>query len=150
MNVRRLLAAAIGIAALGASNSASRAQETSRSAWDGVYTQQQADRGAPKYKEHCALCHGENLEGDEEDPPLAGALFLTNWDGLPLGDLFVRIRRDMPLNWKVGKLNPDVCADILAYMLSVNGFPNGNAELAHSPEVLNQIRFESHKPGVKR
>jgi mono/diheme cytochrome c family protein len=130
--------------------SALRAQETPvRSVWDGVYTQQQAGRGEPKYKEHCALCHGDNLEGDEEDPPLSGALFLTNWDGLPLGNLYVRIRRDMPLNWKVGKLNPDVCADILAYMLSVNGFPPGDTELSHAPEALNEIRFELAKRGAR-
>jgi cytochrome c len=141
----------IGIVVISIAYSPVRAQQTfTRSVWDGVYTEQQARRGEPKYKEHCALCHGDHLEGDEEDPPLAGALFLTNWDGLPLGSLFVRIRRDMPLNWKVGKLNPEVCADILAYMLSVNGFPQGNADLSHAAEVLNQIRFESAKPGAKQ
>ena len=147
----RRLAAMIGIVVISIAYSPVRAQQTfTRSVWDGVYTEQQARRGEPKYKEHCALCHGDHLEGDEEDPPLAGALFLTNWDGLPLGSLFVRIRRDMPLNWKVGKLNPEVCADILAYMLSVNGFPQGNADLSHAAEVLNQIRFESAKPGAKQ
>jgi mono/diheme cytochrome c family protein len=146
-----VLAAAFGIAAIFAGLSALWAQETSqRSVWDGVYTAEQAQRGEPKYKEHCALCHGDHLEGDEEDPPLAGALFMTNWDGLALGNLYVRIRRDMPLNWKVGKLNPEVCADILAYMLSVNAFPSGSTELSHAPEVLNQIRFELSKPGAKR
>jgi S-disulfanyl-L-cysteine oxidoreductase SoxD len=149
VNVRLWLAAAIGFTAICAGYSALRAQGTSRSVWDGVYTGEQAERGEPKYKEHCALCHGENLEGDEEDPPLSGAPFMTNWDGLPLGDLYVRIHRDMPLNWKVGKLNPDVCADILAYMLSVNGFPRGGVELPHAPEVLNQIRFQLAKPGAR-
>jgi hypothetical protein len=35
-------------------------------------------------------------------------------------------------------------------MLSVNGFPQGNADLSHAAEVLNQIRFESAKPGAKQ
>ena len=31
--------------------------------------------------------------------PLAGAEFMTNWNGLTLGDLFERIRTTMPLNY---------------------------------------------------
>lgn len=128
-----------------------RAQtDTVRSVWDGVYTDQQAQRGEPMYREHCADCHGEDLEGDAEAPPLSGSAFQTNWDGLPLGGLFQRIRRDMPLNREVGKLGAAASADILAYMLKINRFPSGHTELSTAGEVLNQIRFESAKPGSKR
>jgi mono/diheme cytochrome c family protein len=121
------------------------AQEMTRSVWDGVYTDQQAKRGEPKYRENCADCHGDDLEGDAEAPALSGAMFQTNWDGLPLGSLYQRIRRDMPLNKYVGTLSPSVNADILAYILKVNRFPQGGAELSHAAELLNQIRFESVK-----
>jgi hypothetical protein len=47
-------------------------------------------------------------------------------------------------------LSPSVNADILAYILKVNRFPEGSAELSHAAETLNQIRFESVKPDRKR
>jgi len=31
-------------------------------------------------------------------PPLSGAQFLANWNGLTVGDLFERIRKSMPAN----------------------------------------------------
>ena len=45
----------------------------------GVYTAEQATRGEAIYKEQCAACHGDNLEGSGPMPPLAGMDFLTNW-----------------------------------------------------------------------
>lgn len=148
MKVKYLSLAMIGVAAVFI---VLQAQETaSRSVWDGVYTGEQARRGEPKYRENCADCHGDDLEGDAEAPALSGATFQTNWEGLPLASLFQRIRRDMPLNKYVGTLSPSVNADILAYILKVNRFPEGGAELSHAAEILNQIRFESVKPDHKR
>jgi hypothetical protein len=39
-----------------------------------------------------------------------------------------------------GKLNKEVDADILAFMLTSNGFPAGHAELKPSMKDLNQFR----------
>jgi mono/diheme cytochrome c family protein len=144
LNLKYLSLAAMGAAAIVFTSL--HAQETTRSVWDGVYTDQQAKRGEPKYRESCADCHGDDLEGDAEAPALSGAMFQTNWEGLPLGSLYQRIRRDMPLNKFVGTLSPSANADILAYILKVNRFPQGGAELSHAAEILNQIRFESVKP----
>ncbi len=120
------------------------AQEPSRSVWDGVYTQEQADSGRPLYNEHCASCHADTLMGGEMSPPLVGGEFLSNWNGLTLGDLFERIRTTMPQN-KAGKLSREVNADITAYILSVNKFPAGKNELPHSAEFLKDIRIDSEK-----
>ena len=35
--------------------------QTSRSVWDGVYTQEQANRGKTAYAEQCATCHGADI-----------------------------------------------------------------------------------------
>ena len=120
------------------------AQEPTRSVWDGVYTEAQANRGRPLYNEHCASCHADTLMGGEMSPPLVGGDFLSNWNGLTLGELFERIRTTMPQN-KAGKLSREVNADITAYILSVNKFPAGKTELPHSTEFLKQIRVESEK-----
>jgi S-disulfanyl-L-cysteine oxidoreductase SoxD len=120
------------------------AQEATRSVWDGVYTEEQAGRGRPLYNEHCASCHADTLMGGEMSPPLVGGEFLSNWNGLTVGDLFERIRTTMPQN-KAGKLSREVNADITAYILSVNKFPAGKKELAHAAEFLKDIRIDSEK-----
>ena len=94
-------------AAAGAFYSLLRAQETPMlSVWDGVYTNEQAERGRSLYREHCEDCHGIALEGDVESAPLTGGVFQTNWNSVPLGKLYQRIRRDMPAD-KPGSLSPE-------------------------------------------
>src|SRR4051812_35764860 len=53
------------------------AAQTSRSISDGVYTLQQANRGKSIYSEQCANCHGAQLNGGDETPPLIGDRFLA-------------------------------------------------------------------------
>jgi len=117
----------------------------SRSVWDGMYTDEQATRGATLYSQFCASCHGATLGGGEMAPALVGGDFSSNWNGLTLGDLFERMRTSMPQN-DPGGLSRQQNADILAYMLSSNKFPAGTTELARDTEVLKQIRFQSLKP----
>ena len=115
-----------------------------RSVWDGVYTAGQSKRGEAAYAENCASCHGAALGGGESAPPLTGGEFMANWSGLTAGDLFDRIRTTMPAD-RPGKLKREETADILAYMLNVNGFPAGKTELPHQTEVLKQIKIEGKK-----
>lgn len=123
------------------------AQDTSKSVWDGVYTEAQAERGAAAYAQNCARCHGQQLAGTGESKPLAGPEFLSNWSGLSVGDLFERARTTMPLD-KPGSLGRETYADVLAYMLKFNGFPAGLAELDHRSEVLAGIRIDAFKPSA--
>jgi cytochrome c len=120
-----------------------------RSVWDGVYTDEQARRGQPLYHDACSACHGDSLKGSGETPALAGNTFLSNWNGLPLGDLFERIRRTMPQD-KPSRVNRQQKADILAYLLSCNGFPVGKTEIPRQTEFLNEIRFDATKPDPKK
>ena len=115
--------------------------QSTRSVWDGVYTSDQATRGSALYAGTCASCHGTALTGGESAPPLAGGDFLSNWNGLTVGDLFERIRVSMPAN-RPGSLKREEDADVLAYMLSMNQFPPGKTELDHQTEALKQIRIE--------
>jgi cytochrome c len=115
-----------------------------QSVWDGVYTDHQAKRGQPLYNKYCAACHGEQLTGGEDSPPLTGGAFLANWNGLTVGDLFERIRVSMPQD-RPGRLTRQQNTDILAYLLSANQYPAGPAELPTETERLKQIRFEAAK-----
>jgi cytochrome c1 len=49
----------IAVALLGAMAIAQ--DTTSRSVWDGVYTQEQAQRGQSSYNQYCMACHGGSL-----------------------------------------------------------------------------------------
>ena len=117
-------------------------QETSSSVLDGVYTEGQAARGAEGFRQNCAVCHGASLGGVGEAPALVGAQFVSDFNGLTVGDLFERMRTTMPLN-NPGVLTRDQYADILAFMLKSNGYPAGERELYRRSEFLNTIRFEA-------
>ena len=143
MTVKIAVALFAVVAAAEISHSVLQGQDKpSRSVWDGVYTQEQANRGQQLYTQHCLACHGPSLTGGEVAPPLAGGDFLSNWNGLTAGDLFERIRTTMPLN-NPQSLNRETNAGILAYILSVNRFPLGPSELSSRTEVLRLIRIDA-------
>ncbi|HEX3746971.1 MAG TPA: cytochrome c [Bryobacteraceae bacterium] len=119
--------------------------QTTRSVWDGVYTAAQAKRGQDVYAAKCASCHGSDLTGGESAPPLAGPGFLSNWTSLTVGDLFERTRVSMPQD-DPGKLPRAQVADVIAYLLSANRFPEGKVELDKQAEVLKQIRIDAEAP----
>jgi mono/diheme cytochrome c family protein len=118
---------------------------SSRSVWNGVYTEEQAERGRELYATQCIMCHGESLEGGGSVHALVGAEFAANWNGLSMGDLLDRTRTTMPMN-KPGTLSRQQIADLLAFVLSVNKFPAGDAELPRQAELLAQITFLATKP----
>jgi len=120
------------------------AQSPSRTVWDGVYTTEQAARGAALYTANCALCHGPTLAG-ADGPPLTGVEFSSNWNGLTLGDLYERVRSSMPPD-DPGKLSAQDKADVIAHILSTASFPAGMTDLPRDAQVLMQIRFVSEKP----
>jgi mono/diheme cytochrome c family protein len=124
------------------------AQTPPRSTWDGVYTKTQADRGKDLYVRQCLDCHGDNLEGDPENPPLAASAFIYQWNSLTVGDLFERVHRDMPPD-KRGSLTRQKAADLVAFLLSFNHFPAGDEELPADLAALRRIRFDATMPDRK-
>ncbi len=120
--------------------------QTSKSVWDGVYTGEQAKRGEAVYRQWCASCHGNELEGGEMAPGLTGGGFSSNWNGLTVGDIFDRTRNTMPQD-SPGALTREQNADVTAFILSMNKFPIGKTELPPQSEMLKQIKFEANKPG---
>ena len=126
----------------------------SRSVWDGVYSADQAKHGHDLYRQQCAACHGDNLEGDAHTdraeklgrvlPPLSGDVFKGNWNGRPLSDLFDKIRKTMPRD-DPGTIGAQDNADILAYMLQFNQFPAGAKALPPDPDAMTDIQFEAVK-----
>ena len=117
------------------------AAAASRSVWSGVYSQDQASRGQKAYNSHCARCHGEALLGGENSPPLVDRDFLDKWNGKSVGSLVDFTRKTMPSDGP-GKLSRRQCTDMIAYLLSANGFPAGESDLDSDAAVLNEILIQ--------
>jgi len=112
--------------------------------WDGVYTDAQAERGGVLFQQQCARCHGANLAGTFETPPLVGR-FKPYWSGATLDALFDYVATAMPLD-RPGSLSRAANADILAFLLKANNFPAGTKELSANSEDLKAIRFDAVRP----
>jgi S-disulfanyl-L-cysteine oxidoreductase SoxD len=132
VNLLKGLSAA-AIAALVSSVVSAQAGRTTK---DGVYSDAQAARGSAVYKEQCASCHGPSLGGSLA-PPLSGDSFTSIWSG-PLLEIVNKIQNTMPAN-DFGKLTRPQAADLVAYVLQVNKFPAGRAELPGDDAALKAI-----------
>jgi len=124
------------------------AQSPERSTWDGIYTKAQAERGRVLYNGQCLDCHGDDLLGDPENPPLTSPAFVYKWNSLTVGDLFERVHKDMPPDRR-GTLTRQKAVDLVAFILSFNGFPAANAELPPDLPALREIRFDAARPEKK-
>jgi mono/diheme cytochrome c family protein len=123
---------------------AAAAPEGAKSIWDGVFTVEQAERGAETYTATCSECHGGDLMGDGFAPALSGADFQANWNDLSVGDFFERIRISMPPSGPTS-VTAEQKADIVAYIFNQNKYPVGTTELAPKTEVLKTIKIELKK-----
>src|SRR5258708_4752257 len=54
----------------------------------GVFTAEQASNGGGVYSQNCAACHGINMEGSGDAPPLVGGTFLLKWRSKMVSELF--------------------------------------------------------------
>lgn len=143
MHTRRLVAAGAIVFAATLIAGLASAQAT-RSVWDGVYTEEQAKRGAALYFERCVHCHGPTLGGIDAAGALTGPTFNGNWNGVSLDLMLDRVRSTMPVD-KPASLSRQQVADLLAYVFSVNKFPAGKTELPRQAEMLTLIQFKATK-----
>ena len=119
--------------------------QSPKSVWTGVYTAEQAARGAELYTSVCAECHGDDLEGRERAPALAGGAFAQRWDGATLKKLFERME-EMPPDDPQARLAAKQYADILAFLLSANKIPAGSGPLVGDKDALAGILYTSQRP----
>ena len=136
------------VGGLAASAVVANATQAERTVWDAVYTPEQAERGRGFYVKECASCHGEGLMGQDDAPGLIGPVFLSNWNGQAVADLFEQTRKSMPKD-NANAFSRQEYLDVTAFMLKVNGFPAGKTELPRSTADLSQVRITQVKSGAK-
>ncbi len=95
---------------------------------DAVYSREQAKAGEQLYKDHCLLCH---------DKKYFRPVFAA-WEGKTLGTMNLVMSTSMPQT-NPGSLPLANYVDILAYMLSLNRYPAGQAPLPADNLVLDSI-----------
>lgn len=130
VGVLTVLSAAVVLGAL--LPSSGQAQEVIQ-ARDGVYTDLQARRGEVIYTAACADCHGAR--------DFSGTSFMRRWGNVPIEALFQHVKTTMP-DMAPGILTERQTADIMAYVLSLNGFPAGDEELPSASDALGRIRMD--------
>lgn len=101
------------------------------------------ERGALLYEQRCALCHGDDGQGDEENPPLWGPRSFNDGAGLAhIGQLASWLKVAMPLD--DADLTPTEALDIAAFMNS-HERPHFKLE-EHLPEAAHLGEYNSVAP----
>ena len=85
---------------------------------DGVFTEAQVASGQIVYDSQCKPCHNMQFYRDT----------LRSWNNQPLLWLWESIMGTMPAD-NPGSLMLEEYTDVIAYILSENGFPTGDNEL---------------------
>jgi cytochrome c5 len=107
--------------------------------WNGVFTTAQAERGKDVFHARCAHCHSEDLTG-AEGPPLIGGSFGRNWGSRHVDRLFTKIKETMPPGEEFLVTDLEK-VDIVTFILSMNGFPSGDTDLALDPAFMADLQI---------
>jgi cytochrome c5 len=106
-------------------------------AGQGAFSAVQAKRGEDAYNSFCITCHSAK--------EYTGEAFKTAWLGRTTFDIFTLISTTMPDD-NPGMLQRQQYTDIVAYMLSLNGYPPAEAELPSDDEGMKRVRIDTLPP----
>lgn len=107
-----------------------------------TFTTAQVERGRTAYNTNCVSCHGQNLVNATYGTPLAGPYFDGKWRGQTVGDLYAYSHDRMPPS-RPGALADETYADIVSYVLSVNGFASGETPLPTDEATLSRMVIDA-------
>ena len=98
----------------------------------GLYTADQASRGAQVFEDVCSECHTTS--------EFRGRVFQADWGRRSVYSFYRTVRSTMPDD-NPGGLAEDVYLDVIAYILGMNDHPTGPGELtADSP--MREFRID--------
>lgn len=101
-----------------------------KSILDRIYSVAQADRGEQRFRQSCSSCHTPN--------DFAGGAFADRWSGQTMAEVFEYVSVSMPEN-DPGGLKPEEYANVLAYILHMNGYPVGNDDMPADTAALKKF-----------
>jgi mono/diheme cytochrome c family protein len=93
------------------------------------FTAEQVERGRTAYNQNCQDCHGSTLDnGEFGGPPLKGGYFSNHRGAGSVADLAGYAKALMPPD-RPGRLSDETYTDVVAYLLSNNGYAPDGKEL---------------------
>ncbi|MEQ1911099.1 MAG: PQQ-binding-like beta-propeller repeat protein, partial [Vicinamibacterales bacterium] len=102
------------------------------------FTAPQADQGQALFVEHCASCHGPNMDDGAYGPPLKGNDFRQKWGSRSAEALFTYTSTKMPPT-QPGTLGDTAYERLMAFMFQENGSQSGAREFSADPEALKAM-----------
>lgn len=100
----------------------------------GPFTRAQVAAGHDDYLAYCANCHGANLAGDGDAPPLTGEAFAFDWAPRTIREFYQFISATMP-DGLAGDLSSDTYFNIISFLLAANGAKPGPAPFNNESNV---------------
>ena len=134
--MNRFVASCAAVSAAFLVTAAAQAQAPQKTTNSGVYTAEQAGRGQKIFEAKCTACH--------DTARFTGEGFIDPWAGKPLKDVWDIASGTMPED-NPGSLKPQEYGDVIAYFLSLNAFPAGDAELRGDAAAMANILIEKKK-----
>jgi mono/diheme cytochrome c family protein len=104
------------------------------------FTAEQAAAGKSAFNANCAVCHGNTLTNGTFAPPLAGEYFRNKWAGLTVGAFYDHSRKMPPA--APASLSDDAYANIVAYILEINGFKSSDTQLPTDAAALEKMTIQ--------
>jgi len=115
---------------------------------DGPFTAAQAAAGRDAYAADCAGCHGADLAGSGEQPPLAGPGFMSSWGRRSLKDFYDDVRATMPYG-RAGALDAATYRNIAAFIMTANGaHPGAKAFDGSAQDKIGGFADGTMPPGL--
>lgn len=124
------LVACVACAHTGPGDGTQPAPDASPRSASGFYTAEQAARGRAAFRLDCGECHTAS--------DFRGRDFEWDWRRRTVWDFFRRVRETMPEDFP-GILPDRGYADVIAYILSLNGYAAGDVELHATEEAMDVI-----------
>ena len=101
------------------------------------YTRTQASRGDRFFEETCLSCHSSS--------EFRGRSFQRTWRGRSVADLYDEVVYTMPDD-NPGGLPTQTYLDVIAYILQMNRFAEGDIELSSDYDVLQELPLFPRTP----
>jgi cytochrome c5 len=98
------------------------------------FTAVQSEQGAVIYERSCSSCHGPDLRGGAEAPPLSGASFVAKWRPTMMIELYRVTVQTMPPN-RPGSLSEAEALAVDAFILQRNGAVPGTRPLSAGAQL---------------
>jgi mono/diheme cytochrome c family protein len=134
---------ALAVAMFAFVSAASPSMAFAQSAQGPSFTEEQVERGRAAYNQNCQDCHGSTLDnGEFGGPPLKGGYFRNHWGAGSVADLTGYAKALMPPD-RPGRLSDQTYTDLVAFLLSNNGYAPGSRELPS--DVAEQQKMSMKK-----